>query len=102
MSDSGSGRHPFRFLFKFALFVGLITLIGKALAANKDRFVGLTESEVRAKFEAKLGRRIGTDAAAEIANKVIPKLKEKGIIKPDPVEEAADPAEETAEDTSSD
>ena len=95
MSDNGSRRHPFRFLFKFALFVGLITLIGKVVAAKKEQFVGLTESEVRAKFEAKLGERLGTDAATEIANKVIPKLKAKGIIKADPVEEAAD-------DTSSD
>ena len=90
MSDSGSSRHPFRFLFKFALFVGLITLVGKVLAANKDQFIGLTESEARAKFEAKLGGRIGTDTATEIADKVIPKLKEKGIIKADPVDEPAD------------
>ena len=101
MSDSGSGRHPFRFLFKFAMLVGLIALISKVVAANKGQFVGLTESEVRAKFEAKLGRRMGTDTATEIANMVIPKLKEKGIIKPDPVEEAADDSE-AADDTSSD
>ena len=102
MSGNGSRRHPFRFLFKLALFIGLITLVGKVVAANKDQFVGLTESEVRAKFEAKLGRRMGTDTATEIANKVIPKLIEKGIIKPDPVEEAADSVEETADNANSD
>lgn len=87
-------RHPFRFLFKFALFVGIVALIGRAIASKKDEFYGITESEARAKFESKLGSRIGEDKAAEVADQVIPKLKEKGIIKPDPAEEAVDKVQE--------
>jgi hypothetical protein len=96
MSDNGSGRHPFRFLFKFALFIGLAALISKFVASKKAEFMGLTESEARAKFEAKLGPRMGEDKAAEVADMVIPKLVEKGVIKSDAAEDTAD-----AEDVSS-
>jgi hypothetical protein len=76
-------RHPFRFLFKFLLFIGAMTAISKFMAERKKDFYGLTESEARAKFEAKLGPRIGEDKASAVADQVIPRLKEKGVIKSD-------------------
>lgn len=91
-------RHPFRFLFKFALFVGLLALITKVVAEKKDEYYGLTESEARAKFESKLGPRIGEDTATEIANQVIPKLRDAGVLVADPVEEAMDTVEEAVEE----
>jgi len=91
MSDNESKRHPFRFLFKLALFLGVLAGITKFVASKKDEYFGITESEARAKMETKLGPRIGEDKAAEVADQVIPKLKEKGVIKADPVEEASTP-----------
>jgi hypothetical protein len=90
-------RHPFRFLFKFLLFIGAMTAISKFMAERKKDFYGLTESEARAKFEAKLGPRIGEDKASAVADQVIPRLKEKGVIKSD-AEGAVDDAKEAAAD----
>lgn len=101
MAKSESERHPFRFLVKFLIFVGILVAASKLLASKKDEYMGMTESEARSKFETKLGPRIGDDRAAEMADQVIPKLKEAGVIKPDPgddVVDLADMADEIVEE----
>ena len=90
MAKSESERHPFRFLFKFLIFIGILVLASKLLAQKKDEYMGMTESEARSKFETKLGPKIGEDKAAEVADQVIPTLKEKGFLKPDPTDEVVD------------
>ena len=97
MAKSESERHPFRFLIKFLIFVGILVAASKLLASKKDEYMGMTESEARSKF-TKLGPKIGEDKAAEIAEKVIPKLKEAGVIKDDPVDDVVDLVEEAAEE----
>jgi hypothetical protein len=87
-------RHPFRFLLKLAIFAGLVYAAGRLVAQKKDEYMGLTESEARSKFIQKAGPRIGDDTAEEIADQVIPKLKERGFVKAD--EESAG-AEEPAQ-----
>lgn len=82
----GKERHPFRFLFKLAFYAGLIYLVSRFIAEKKDEYAGLTESEARDKFMEKMGPRIGDDAASEIADQVIPKLKERGLLKEDSAE----------------
>jgi hypothetical protein len=67
------------------------------MAERKKDFYGLTESEARAKFEAKLGPRIGEEKAAAVADQVIPRLKEKGVIRSD-AEGAVQDAKEAASD----
>lgn len=79
----GKERHPFRFLFKLAFFTGLIYLVSRFVAEKKDEYIGLSESEAREKFMQKMGPRVGDENAAEIADQVIPKLKEKGLLKAD-------------------
>lgn len=103
MAKSESERHPFRFLVKFLIFIGILFAASKLLAKKKDEYMGMTESEARSKFETKLGPRIGEEKAAEIADQVIPKLKEKGVIKADDEDEVvdlADVAEEVLEEVS--
>jgi hypothetical protein len=90
MEDTKTERHPFRFLFKLLLFVGAMSAITRVVASKKKEYYGLTESEARSKFESKLGPRIGEEKASEVADQVIPRLKDKGIFKPDPVEEAVE------------
>lgn len=85
-------RHPLRFLFKLAVFGGLVYVASRVIAQKKGEYMGLTESEARTKFVEKAGPRIGDETAGEIADQVIPKLKEKGFVKPDV------DAEETSED----
>jgi hypothetical protein len=83
-------RHPLRFMVKFAVFVGLLYFAGRFLAQKKDEYAGLTESEARDKFVAKMGPKVGEDTAEEIADQMIPKLKDRGLIKADPMEEAVE------------
>ncbi len=94
-----SERHFFRGLFKFLLLAGLVAAVGATVRAKKKAYMGLTESEARAKFEPKLASRLGPDRASEIADQVIPKLKERGLIKADnPVEQAMYEAKHAATD----
>jgi len=79
----GKERHPFRFLFKLAFFAGLIYLVSRFVAEKKDEYMGLTETEARTKFMEMMGPRVGEENAAEIADQVIPKLKERGLLKSD-------------------
>lgn len=102
MTDSKKKRHPFRFLFKFILVMGAMAAVTKFVAERRKDFYGLTESEARAKFEAKLGPRIGEEKASAVADQVIPRLMEKGVIRSDAeaaVEEAKEGMGEVAEDT---
>ena len=98
MDEVEKERRFFRSLFKLLFVVGILVLLGKMLAAKKDEYYGLTESEARSKFESKLGPRIGEDKATEIADQVIPVLKDKGIIKADAGEAAVDAAAEAVAD----
>jgi len=82
MSNEGQERHPFRFLVKFLLFAGLLTAIARVMASKKAEFAGLSDSEARAKFEEKLGPWIGEEKAAEVAEQVVPKLKDAGLLEP--------------------
>jgi hypothetical protein len=91
-------RHPFRFLMKFVVFVGLLALAAKFLNDKKTEYSDLTESQARDKFVETVGPRVGDDTANEIADQVIPKLKDRGLLKPDPVEEAAQKAKDAADD----
>jgi hypothetical protein len=90
--------HPFRTLVKFAVIVGLLYGAGRFLAQKKDEFAGLTESQARSKLMEKMGPRVGEDTAAEIADQVIPKLRDKGLIKSDPMEAVTDDLEKAADD----
>jgi hypothetical protein len=96
MADTSTERHPFRFLFKFLLLIGALAAVTKVVASKKQEYYGLTESEARAKFEAKLGPRIGDEKASEIADQVIPRLKDSGVIKPDPMEQVVNDAKDAA------
>jgi hypothetical protein len=94
--DDTAKRHPFRFLFKLVLLVGGVAALSKVVAAKKEEYYGLTESEAREKFQSKLGPRIGEEKAAEVVDQVIPRLKDKGMIKPDPMEQAVSDAKDAA------
>ena len=87
-------RHPLRFLVKFVVFAGLLYLAGKFLTNKKNEYADLTESQAHDKLVEKISPKVGDDTAEEIADQVIPKLKERGFIKADPAEAAVDAVKE--------
>jgi gas vesicle protein len=102
IEDTTDESHVFRTLLKVLLVVGIISAIAKFLSDRRRDFYGLTESEARAKFESKLGPIIGEDRAAEVADQVIPRLKESGVLEPDGMEKMADKAKDAASDLADD
>ena len=86
-------HHPLRFMFKFLLFVGILYVVGRVVAEKKAEFYGITESEARVKIETKLGPKMGEVKAAELADQIIPKLMEKGVIVADEPHDIVDSAE---------
>ena len=91
-------RHPIRFVVKLVVFLGLLYAAGKFLNDKKNEYSGLTESEARSKFVQTVAPKVGDDTAEEIADQVIPKLKERGLLKSDPMDAAAEEVKEAAEE----
>lgn len=94
----GDERHPIRFLVRLGVLAGLIYTAGRFFRKKKDEYADLTESQARDKLMEKMSPRVGDDTAAEIADQVIPKLKDKGLIKADPMEAAADDIDAAVKD----
>ncbi len=94
IADTTDESHAFRTLLKVLLVVGVVAAITKFMSDRRKDFYGLTESEARAKFESKLGPIIGDDRASDVADQVIPRLKETGVL----VEDAMDNAKKAASD----
>ncbi len=98
IADTTDETHFFRALFKVLLVVGVIAAISKFFSDRWKDFNGLTEEQARAKFESKLGPIIGEDRAADVADQVIPRLKETGVL----IEDAVDSAKKAANDFADD
>jgi hypothetical protein len=98
IADTTDESHFFRTLFKVLLAVGAVAAITKFMSDRRKDFYGLSESEARAKFESKLGPIIGEDRASDVADQVIPRLKETGVLIEDAVAGAKDAASDLADD----
>ena len=96
--DLSEERHPIRSLLKLAVFAAVVVSVGRFVARKKEEYAGLTESQARDRLMEKMAPKVGDDTAGEIADQVIPKLKERGLIKAGPIEEAADEVEQAARD----
>ena len=84
-------------LFRLLLLVGIIIAIVKAVSAKKE-WSGLSEAEARAKIDGKLGRRIeDLEKRAEIADKVIEQMKNRGMLAAAPVQPVGDEAQAAEE-----
>jgi hypothetical protein len=87
--DVEKERHPFRFLLKLGFLAAFLYFAARLIMLKKDEYYGLTETEARTKITEKLAKRVGPEKANEVADQVIPLLKDRGVVKPDPVSEAA-------------
>ena len=97
-------------LFKLALLVAVVMIVAKKMCGGMGNWEGMTEADVRNKLDSKLRDRVPDEKREMIADKVVGKMREKGVLTDDAAEasaateaaaatEAPD-ASEAAEDTS--
>ena len=67
-------------LVMLALIVGAIAVVAKLVAAQMAKWQGLTESEVRDKLESRLAKWVPGEKRAEIADKVVSGMRERGAL----------------------
>ena len=67
-------------LMKVALIVGVIVLLAKLAAAQKAKWQGLTESEMRDKLDTRLPKWIPGEKRAEITDEVVSGMREQGML----------------------
>ncbi|MBT8216786.1 MAG: hypothetical protein HKN80_06300 [Acidimicrobiia bacterium] len=67
-------------LIKLALLVGGVAFAAKLMEAKKAEWEGMTEPDVRAKLDARLPEKVPADKRAEIADKIVGKMREKGVL----------------------
>ena len=89
MGSKEGRRRPFRFLFRLAVFGGIIAAAVRFLVTKKEEYAGLTESEARERMQSKLTPRFGEEKAKEITDQVIPVLADRGIFRPESDSEPA-------------
>ena len=91
-------------IVKLALFIGVIAVLAKIVAAKMAGkmadWEGLTESEVRAKLESSLPKQVPDDKRATIADKVVTGMRERGALRDE--EEPSAPAAENTDGADAD
>ena len=83
-------------LLKLALIVGGITAVAKLVTARKAEWHGLTEAQVRDKLDTRLPGRMPDEKRADVTNKVISKMRERGVLLEQDEADAPEPSEVTA------
>jgi len=78
-------RHLLRGMFRLIAVAAMVYFGWKFFEAKRDEFMGLTESEAKTKLKEMLVPRLGEEAADQVVEQVVPKLRAKGILQPDPV-----------------
>ena len=74
-------------LFKLAVFAGIVAGAIKLVQAKKAEWSGMSEAQVRDKLDTTIGRKVDDpDKMAEISDKVVAKMKERGMIESSPAE----------------
>ncbi len=77
-------------LLMVSALAGLIAFAIKSSSKRRDEWHGLSEEEVRAKLEEKLPDRVPEDKRTAIADKVVSKMREKGVIGDTDADEVVD------------
>ena len=68
-------------LLKLALIIGGIAAVAKLVAAKKGEWSSLTESQVREKLSTRLPDRIPPEKQAAVADKVVAKMRARGMLR---------------------
>ena len=98
-----------RRLIMFAVVLLIVVAINKAMSHRQSEWRGLSESEARSRLDAKLPSRIPDDKRTAISDKVVAKMRDRGMLRDDVADEpataetaAADTTAETTDDTADD
>jgi hypothetical protein len=83
-------------LLKLAVIVGGIAAVAKVVTAKKAEWQGLTEPQVRHKLDSRLPDRMPDDKRAAVADKVVSKMRERGVLGEQDEATAPAPSEEGA------
>ena len=70
-------------LFKLLVIGGLIAGAVKMIGMQKQQWAGLTETEARAKIDARMPDKVPAEKRAEVTDKIIGAMKEKGVLTSD-------------------
>jgi len=92
-----------RTIILLVLVLVVLAAVGKkAKSPQRSEWHGLTESEARSKLDAKLPDKIPTEKRGMISDKVVGKMRDRGVIVEDPDDagEADEPIAEAAASTS--
>ena len=84
-------------LIGFALIAGAVAAAAKLMATQKAEWQGLTETEVREKVGQRMPSRVPEEKRAEVADKVVAKMRDRGMLGEEPVAAAAEVGSEAAE-----
>ena len=68
-------------LLLIAAVVLIVLALKKASEQDRSEWQGLSESEARSKLAAKLPNRIPADKRTEISDKIVGKMRERGVIR---------------------
>ena len=68
-------------LLGLALIVGAIAGLARLAAAQKAKWEGLSESEVRAKLESRLPKWVPGEKRAEIADEIVSGMQQRGALR---------------------
>ncbi len=68
-------------LLKLALLMGGIAAVARLVSAKKADWQGLTESEVRAKLDARLPDRMPPEKQAAVADKIVTTMRDRGVLR---------------------
>jgi len=82
------------------LLIGVVAACAKKSKSHREsEWRGLTESEVRSKLEMKLPDKIPAEKRSAISDKVVAKMRERGVISEDPavLDDAGDLADDADE-----
>lgn len=67
-------------LIKLAVIGALIGGVVKFVSNTKKDFQGLTETQARAKLDSKLPSKMPAEKRAEVTDKVVSAMKDKGVL----------------------
>jgi hypothetical protein len=67
-------------LIGLALFAGAVAVAAKVLAAKKSEWQGLSETEVRQKVETRIPSRVSDEKRVALADRVVAKMRERGVL----------------------
>jgi hypothetical protein len=63
-----------------AVVAGIVAGAVRMISMQKKQWQGLSESEARAKIDAKLPAKIPVEKRAEVTDKIVGAMKEKGVL----------------------